>query len=218
MSPPLTPDRHDSQSAPTELTRADTTPHQPTGRWGREASSSVGAAVTLSRPAQTRRSGPAVAAEELGYARFGSGRRTERRVPILLAALAPSPVRLAGELADCLGPLANPRRSGPARRGRSRAGGLNRAVIVTGCPASGAPVVVADATVTRSTMRFVAVRSRSNGTAVDRLEFGSGASIRCDNRKHGPVAQRLEPRTHNPLLTSLEFPVGSQIWPASRSR
>src|SRR5215207_911973 len=39
---------------------------------------------------------------------------------------------------------------------------------------------------------------RSKRSAVNRLKFGSGTSIWCDSRKPGPVAQRLEPRTHNP--------------------
>src|SRR3954454_21775264 len=37
-----------------------------------------------------------------------------------------------------------------------------------------------------------------DATAVERLRSGSGTSICCNGRNPGPVAQRSEPRTHNP--------------------
>ena len=46
VSPPLKSERHDSEPARTGLMRADTRPAQATGRWGRQAGSSVGAGVT----------------------------------------------------------------------------------------------------------------------------------------------------------------------------
>ena len=67
------------------------------------------------------------------------GAPPERRVPILLAALAPPSVRLAGELADHWLPFlwarSTPGRPGPARRGRGAGRGSGRNRGHCQCPA-----------------------------------------------------------------------------------
>jgi alkanesulfonate monooxygenase SsuD/methylene tetrahydromethanopterin reductase-like flavin-dependent oxidoreductase (luciferase family) len=68
--------------------RADSRPAQTTGRWGRQAGSIVGAGVTPFHTDADATIRLAVAAERLGYARFGSAEGWTHDAVVLLAQIA----------------------------------------------------------------------------------------------------------------------------------